>query len=263
MTAPLSPPDRYAIKSRYSHRPAPDYYSDNPDRHDAGVIWQPEVYETAARLAEGGNCETLLDIGCGNASKLVALYPRFNIIGVDYGSNLEYCRSTYPQGEWIEANLETIETLPIDEARLRGAVVICSDVIEHLIDPMPLLRSIRGMLGFCRYALISTPDRNLVRGKQHAGPPDNPHHVREWALPELRELVGSVGLEPLYCGLTLTHNQNEVRNTILIVAKGTGGAVDKKLLPPPVPTWRYRWRVERRSFGIWRESLRKGRSAVH
>lgn len=238
-------------------RPAPDYYSDNPDRHEGGVAWQPEVYETAARLAEAENCDTLVDIGCGTASKLVPLHPRFRIIGVDYGSNLEYCRTTYPQGEWIEADLETVATLPIDEAPLQGSILICSDVIEHLIDPMALLQAIRGALGSCRYAVISTPDRNLSRGKQDQGPPGNPHHVREWALPELRELFCLSGMEPVYCGLTLTHNQSDDRSTILIVVRGTGGPLESELLPPPVPGWLYRWRVERRSLGIWLDSLRK------
>jgi hypothetical protein len=71
----------------------------------------------------------------------------------------------------VEANLETVDRLPIEEPVLRGAVVVCSDVIEHLIDPMPLLQTIRKMLESCAYAVISTPDRNLIRGKQHMPPP--------------------------------------------------------------------------------------------
>jgi SAM-dependent methyltransferase len=256
MNTPLPTPERYAIKSRYVHRSAPEYYSDNPERHEAGVIWQPEVYETAARLAKAADCDTLVDIGCGSASKLAPLHPEFHIIGIDYGSNLEYCRNTYPQGEWIEANLETIEAMPLDDTRLRGAVVICSDVIEHLIDPMPLLRILREMVKSCHCGLISTPERNLSWGQGHEGPPPNPHHIREWALPELRELICSAGMEPVYCGLTLTQNQSDARSTILIVVKGTGGEIDQDLLPPPVPNRLYRWRVMRRTFGVWLESIK-------
>lgn len=257
-----SPCARFGIKAGYSHRPAPDYYSDNPERHEAGVVWQPEVYETAARLAEAGGCKTVIDIGCGNASKLVALHPRFEIVGVDFGSNLDYCRSRYPEGNWVEANLETVEKLPIEESVLRGGIVVCSDVIEHLVDPMPLLRTIREMLEVCAYAVISTPDRNLIRGKQHTGPPDNPHHVREWALPELRELVLSVGIEPIYSGLTLTHNQSTARNTILIVARGSGGPVGEELLPPRVSGFTYQCRAAKRSFDVWRTSLSGDRGSV-
>ncbi len=256
MSHSLSENNQYAIKSGYTHRPAPDYYADNPERHAEGVIWQPEVYEIAAGIAAACGCDTILDIGCGTASKLVALHPRFRIIGVDFGRNLEFCRENYPQGEWLEADLEQIDSLPIDATKLERAVIVCSDVIEHLIDPMPLLRAIRRLLRNCSYALISTPDRNLLRGMQDQGPPSNLHHVREWAMPELETLVRSFGIEQKYCGLTLSNNLSEARNTILIVAKGTGESFERDLLPPRVPGWWYRGRVVRRSFDVWRNSIK-------
>lgn len=254
--------ENYGIKRGYHSRPAPDYYSDTSRPGAGEIIWQPEVYEVAARAARGLGCRYILDIGCGSGEKLGALHPEFQIIGVDFGGNLDHCREKYPFGQWLEADFEKAESLPLDAAILKDCVVICSDVIEHLVDPRSLLRLIGGLIKHAPLALISTPERNLKEtGWLDNGPPRNPHHVREWTLNELRAFAEFMELHLAYEGLTITNNLRWQRSTILLGATGSSWPAGKSAqdcFPPCVNPVSYWFRVARKAFGEWRVSLRAG-----
>ena len=149
--------DNFCIKASYQARTFAQYYA---DEESSNVIWQPDVYPLAAFLARRYGCTHIIDVGCGHARKLAALHPEFNIIGVDYGGNLEFCRAQYPYAQWIEADFETCQELPIDPAILARAIVINSDVIEHLVDPSALLGLLKTLSTHAKAALISTPERD-------------------------------------------------------------------------------------------------------
>jgi len=207
----------FFIKPGYRARTQPEYYA---DIQDDGTIWQPEVYPLAATLAYQYECRYIIDIGCGRAHKLAALHPEFEIIGLDFGSNLEYCRTRYPFGKWIEVDLEDGMGVDISPEILRNAVVVNADVIEHLVNPTKLMQLIRSYLIHAKVALISTPERDLERGCQDMGPPANPTHIREWNLAELEILLSSEGLRPAYCGLTIRNDKDRLRNTSLAIIPG-------------------------------------------
>jgi SAM-dependent methyltransferase len=250
----------FGIKRGYCARPAPDYYSDTSRPGAGEIVWQPEVYEVAARAARGLGCGHILDIGCGSGEKLAALHPAFRIIGVDFGGNLAHCREKYPFGTWIEADFEKAGDLPLNADLLSDCMIICSDVIEHLIDPRPLLLLLRSLLRHAPLALISKPERNLKEtGWLDNGPPRNPHHVREWTLPELTRFAESMGLGLAYSGLTITNNLRWHRSTILLGAVGDARRSDglgSNWFPPSVnPAW-YWLRVARKAVGEWRASWR-------
>jgi hypothetical protein len=73
--------------------------------------------------------------------------------------------------------------MPISERIAREAVVICADVIEHLPDPVPLVRNLASLAERSRAVVVSTPDRALVGGPHHLGPPGNPSHARNGRCP--------------------------------------------------------------------------------
>lgn len=209
--------ENFFIKPGYQARTQPEYYA---DIHDDGVIWQPEVYPLAATLAYQYECRYIIDIGCGRARKLAALHPEFQIIGLDFGSNLEHCRAQYPFGKWIEVDLEHGAGVDISPEILRNAVIINSDVIEHLVNPTKLMQMIRSYLVHARVALISTPERDLERGTHDMGPPANTTHIREWNLAELEMLLSSEGLRPAFCGLTQRNDRDKLRYTSLAIVPG-------------------------------------------
>lgn len=216
-----SVPDDFCLVPGYQSRTTPEYYVDSATR-DTGIVWQPDVYPVAAVVARQLGCFHILDIGCGDGAKLTPLHPEFLVTGVDYGQNLDYCRSHYGFGQWLEADFESADFLLIPEAVLARTVVVCSDVIEHLVDPRALLRLIRMLLRHAPYAVLSTPEREVVRGVEHRGPSPNRAHVREWSLVELGRLFALAGLRPDFLGLTRSNSQGPFAGTIFTMIRGRG-----------------------------------------
>ena len=95
---------------------------------------------------------------------MATLCPRN--LGIDFGANIDHCRTTYPSAaEWLEVDLGTPVPDQLVDQIMPSDVIICSDVVEHIPDPRPLLAFLSAC--FQRGALIitSTPDRALVRGE--------------------------------------------------------------------------------------------------
>ena len=207
---------RFCIKPGYVHRAAPEYFVDLTEERDR-VVWQPEVYPQAADIARRLGSRRIVDIGAGTAGKLVRLHPEFEIVGIDFGPNLELCRERYPFGTWREHDLESEEPLPLSPAELAGSILICADVIEHLVHPDRLLTKLRDALRHADALLLSTPERDRTRGADHLGPPPHVCHVREWSLEELGELLGEWGFEHGTVGLTRSNSASLERHTTLAV----------------------------------------------
>jgi len=208
--------DNFFIKQPYTPRVTPEYfYDDLSDK--AGITYQPDVYPFAAFLAQKFGCTHVIDIGCGSAQKLIKLYPQFEIVGIDVGANYQTCRTRYDVGTWRELNLDQPGIIPMSEALLKHAILICSDVIEHLVNPSYLLENLRSWLNLAPLCVLSTPERDLARGLNDPGPPANLAHVREWNLGELEMLLRSYGLNVAFTGLTLNNDQDYKKETILAV----------------------------------------------
>lgn len=203
----------YFIKAGYRHRRYPEYASDVDNE---GVVWQPDVYPEAARLADLLGASCIVDVGCGSGSKLVALHPHFDVIGLDLpGPNLELCRARYPFVEWLEHDVESNHPFPVPDVVLRRSVVVCSDVVEHLRRPEVLLEKLRTTLGVSRSVVLSTPERELTWGADHVGPPPNPCHVREWSIDELAAFLEDQGFRYRSMTLTRSNDSHNQRKTIL------------------------------------------------
>ena len=227
--------DDLFLKPGYVSRPVPEYFEDVTPESD-GVVWQPETYLYVAHLARRFGCDTVLDLGCGRGLKLAGLHPEFKIVGVDYGGNIDQCRATYPHGEWIDADLEAEIPLPLSPERLARTVIVCADVIEHLRDPRSLLALLRRLMEYAPTAVLTTPERDKVRGVEHAGPPDNSHHVREWNLDELGRLLTAHGLRVAVQDLTLDNARSHQFTTQIAVL--AGDATPVTALAGELKAWR-------------------------
>jgi len=218
-----------SLPAGYTSRPVPEYFEDSVTQ-ETGIIWQPEVYPYAGWLAKELGCERIIDVGCGRAGKLSQMHPAFAITGLDFGSNLDFCRGQYPQGQWREIDFDQATDWQLPVAELSSAVMICADVIEHLRDPRPLLSNLLSCLQHAPAAIISTPERELTRGVRHAGPPDNPAHTREWSLSELVDLLHREGFTVDYAGLTPSNDREPERKTILCVVSSAANKTAKTWL---------------------------------
>lgn len=221
--------ERYFIKHGYRSRLEPQYFQDSLVE-TSGIIHQPFVYSFAQYLAQRFDCSTVIDVGCGRAQKLVQLHPQLELIGIDFGSNIEFCRRQYPFGKWIEWNIDSGGTIPLEPDVIRNSVVVCADVIEHLVDPTTLGRMLKFLMGYAPVGIISTHERDLVRGSDDVGPPGNPSHVREWNLSELEAFLSHSGLRVAFSGLTFNNNHNLQKKTSAIVLENN---FKLGLAPPP------------------------------
>jgi ubiquinone/menaquinone biosynthesis C-methylase UbiE len=161
----------YYIHKGYKPRSEPRYYNDMPN---AG--WQDEVYRYGKELADLHGLKKVADIGCGSAFKLMKYFSDHETVGTDVPRTCEALRKRYPGRLWLDSDFTDGDAPTVDLA-------ICSDVIEHVMDPDALVSFILRLTP--KLVIISTPDRNLFRYGTHNGPPHNPTHIREWSMPEL------------------------------------------------------------------------------
>jgi len=219
----------YFIKPGYRIREKP-IYCDDMEYAESRVLWQPDVYPFAAQLARHFRCSYIIDIGCGVAQKLVKLHPEFQVIGIDFKDNIQYCQKEFQFGQWIEWDIDKPGVIPIDLNVLSNSVIICSDVIEHLIHPGFLLENLKTCLAYAPVALLSTPERDLTYGLKNFGPPPNPKHVREWNESELESLLRSYDFHVEFLGLTMSNNKDWRKKTLLAIL---GNNQQPKICPAP------------------------------
>lgn len=190
------------------------------DERQGDLEYQPDVYQQAALLADSLGATTVVDVGCGHARKLVALHPKFQIIGIDFGSNVDHCRQAYRFGTWIDHDLDGNEPLSIGRDVLADSILVCADVVEHLRRPQRVLRAVRAAVPPARALLISTPDRIRVNGSP-IGPPYNVSHVREWTRNEFAALLRWCGFDRGYLTFTRPHTATAELTTILYVLRNS------------------------------------------
>ncbi len=169
----------YEIDPRYTARVAYHHYDDR-EVEDA---WQLEVYLHALGLLVKNAYRRVADVGCGSGYKLVTYLRDYDTIGYELPQNVEALTQKYPDRKWRTSDFHASHEIDAD-------VVICSDVIEHLVDPDELMRYLSRQQ--FRYLLLSTPAREFVYAKDDPalfGPPRNLAHQREWTFEEFRRYV--------------------------------------------------------------------------
>lgn len=206
----LELPGLYEIKGGYVERADPEY----DVLGGAGVNWQASVYERASQEAARLGANVVIDVGCGDGRNH-ALLGDLEIVGIDYGENLERARQRTASGTFYEADLD--EEGPLLGVS-SGSVIVCADVIEHLRRPERLLAKLLDALSDASIALVSTPDRDLYHGRDHMGPPTNVGHAREWNRAEFAALLAAHG----FSGRTEMVRSNDIgleRKTILATVR--------------------------------------------
>lgn len=162
----------------------------NEKRVEESGLYQWHIYDYALELVRRNRIKNVLDVGCGAATKLVGMLSgSANIHGIDQPSAIEYCKATHHVGSFYADNLEAPKVY-ID---LPFGLIICSDVIEHMVDPDILIRYIKSFCNKDTYVLFSTPDRDRLRGKNCLYSPKK-EHIREWSAEEFSDYLGQSGL---------------------------------------------------------------------
>jgi trans-aconitate methyltransferase len=161
----------------------------DPKRLIASSKYQFAVYAWAADLIQKKKLPVVADVGCGLAPKLAWLHQKFpdqEFWGIDQPNAIALCKKNYAFGNWLGVDFERDPVSP----PVRASLSISSDVIEHLENPDVLLDYLRKITAPGGYILISTPERNALRGKgcMSSG---NAYHVREWTKEEFANYLES------------------------------------------------------------------------
>ena len=168
--------DRYEIRAFY--RPRESYL--HFDARSSSEKPQDRVYRELGEFCRDHGLETVLDVGCGTAFKLLKYFGDREILGLERPPVLEHLQATYPDRRFELADFNTVPQGSFD-------LVLSIDVIEHLLDPDDLLDYLEA-IDF-RYLALGTPDRARLGLASRLGPPANPHHIREWTQEELVSYV--------------------------------------------------------------------------
>jgi SAM-dependent methyltransferase len=194
-------PDSYSIKDGYrpnltrgTYDPEgdPDFWND--DRIAAAGQFQYYVYASAARLARKRGARLIMDIGSGPPIKMKTFFEESGaeIRLIDQPAVKTLASELLPRAKFVAADLETIDL----DLGTKFDLVICADVLEHLLDPTPCLRFARNHLAQDGLLVVSTPERDVVRGKS-CMECSKPEHVREWNAQEFVSYLRSQGLRVL------------------------------------------------------------------
>ncbi|MDP4130580.1 MAG: methyltransferase domain-containing protein [Bacteroidota bacterium] len=124
----------------------------------------------------------MIDVGCGSAYKLVHLFENYSTLGIELSDTYNWLTEKYPDKKWMSYE-------HANPAELNGDLVICSDVIEHIKNPDEMMDFLQKM--HFRFLILSTPERDEVRGNNDFGPPENTAHYREWNKREFRNYVSA------------------------------------------------------------------------
>ena len=166
----------------------------NDERIQSSKIYQYHVYRWAAELIQAHALSSLLDIGCGTGLKLQEhIVPVCNdITGIDQPAGIQAAQKLNSPGMYIEVDLER----PDLQFNRSFDLMVCADVVEHLLDPDPMMDMIKELSTPQTLILFSTPDRARLHGKDCMAS-TKPEHVREWTASEFASFLDSRGFDLL------------------------------------------------------------------
>lgn len=166
--------------------------------------------------------DALIDVGCASGHQVFSAAPHVKkAVGIDVAKDFIQAAQAFAVQHAI-SNTEFICTdgniIPFPDASFSKA--ICSEVVEHLIDPLPLLHEILRVLKPGGVVVFTVPNLNsrgtvwkrLLHGFKE--PPFTPMtefsmnsitshgdaHVRQYTLRRFEDLIRSSGLIPEYIG---------------------------------------------------------------
>jgi 2-polyprenyl-3-methyl-5-hydroxy-6-metoxy-1,4-benzoquinol methylase len=180
--------------------------------------------QTARQLIEDTQAKTVLDIGAGDCTLDKAILEDNDEVKVDISELLEVgSKATTKLQELFPNRVGVAGRFDVGDVEVESKydVVLCLEVIEHVTQPVRLLKNIKNKLTENGFAVISTPnhlcwiERKLL---DQFGDTNWYHHVRAYTAKTLAEDALEAGLIPTV--------YSEPSGTLLMICKA--GNVDTR-----------------------------------
>ena len=169
MTPPERAFDKYETKGAYHWRDL----EGGPLRMNAYTRARYEI--VAAQLAPLPATATVLDVGCGDGALSGFIHVRHHckVVGIDTSQFALTLARVETTRRGYDCAFQLIDSYVYPFSDQSFDAVVCSDVIEHVAEPLTLLREIKRLLKPGGRLVLTTP----IRLTEHS--PD-PNHVQEW-----------------------------------------------------------------------------------
>ena len=184
--------DKYGIATAYLPNKKVVPFDDRANTD----FFQNEVYQTARRFLRENGLSGVLDVGCGSGYKLIKYFADEETLGLELPETLAFLQEKFPDRAWALSDF-------VSPPQEKFGLTICSDVIEHLLDPDALLDFFARI--DCEYFLLSTPERGRL-GLPARFRPRSRWHVREWTQEEFINYL-SQHFEVIESGVVGHHDQ--------------------------------------------------------
>ncbi len=150
-----------------------------------------EQLDRVRPAVDGGAADRILDIGSGPGDLLAAIAnrrPDAQLVGVELSAEgVRHAAAQVPAARFVQHDLLGAEPLP-DDLRGWADVAVCSEVLEHLDDPVRFLRVAAELVAPAGVLVITVPGGPRTAFDRHIG------HRRHYRPSSLRRLMGQSGL---------------------------------------------------------------------
>jgi SAM-dependent methyltransferase len=135
----------------------------------------------------------ILDIGSGQGDMVAAIRSRFpeaEILGLELArSGVEISRRKIPSARFVQRDLLD-QTKPSAEEQGWATHAVCSEVIEHLDDPVLLLKNAKAYMGEGCSLIVTVPGGPMSAFDKHIG------HRKHWQVREVDALLRQAAYAP-------------------------------------------------------------------
>jgi trans-aconitate methyltransferase len=167
-------------------------YSDTAEQNPA-QDYRRELIVSLLGLSGSGMGARIVDIGSGQGDMAAAIRARFpaaEILGLELApSGVEISRRKVPTARFVQRNLLD-QTQPTEDLRAWATHAVCSEVIEHLDDPVVLLRNARAYMNEDCCLVVTAPGGPMSAFDKHIG------HRKHWRPREIENLLREAGYIP-------------------------------------------------------------------
>lgn len=133
----------------------------------------------------------LLELGSGQgdfARDVLTVCPQAELVGLDLAaSGVEMARQKVPEGSFFQQDFTQPIAIP-DRYRGWATHAVCSEVLEHLDDPVAVLRNVRSLLAPGCKLVITVPSGPMSAFDKHIG------HRGHFTVERLEQTLRAAGL---------------------------------------------------------------------